>query len=251
MSKIAFFDSGIGGLTVLAQAIKLLPHESYVYFADSKNLPYGTKTVDEIRSLVIDAVEFLSELELKALVIACNTATSAVVNILRQEYSFPIIGMEPAIKPATQLTKGKRILVCATDRTLTEKKLKDLIVDLNVEDRVDLMSLQSLVSFCENFDFHSFKLHEYLDGKFRDIDFDNYSAVVLGCTHFLFFKKLIESKLPDHISIIDGNWGTVKRLKSLVKESELANDFSLEFFESKVRKEQIYFDNFLRLSMEL
>ena len=167
--QIVFFDSGVGGLTVLEEAKILLPNERFVYYADSDNIPYGTKSKNEINDLVFKAISFFDPKTIKALVLACNTATSVAVNDLRREFSFPIIGMEPAVKPATQLG-DKRILVCATDRTLKLDKLKDLIDDLDVLDRVDMMSLQELVLYAENFNFNDPGLMKYLIEKFKNFN---------------------------------------------------------------------------------
>ena len=113
LMNIGFFDSGIGGLSVLREALAVLPNENYLYYADTDNTPYGTKTRNEVK-LAFKAVEFLTSRRIKALVIACNAATSASVEDLRKKYDFPIIGMEPAVKPAVtkSLNGGKRVLVC-------------------------------------------------------------------------------------------------------------------------------------------
>ena len=122
MNKIAFLDSGLGGLTVLREAIKILPGEDYIYYADNMNTPYGVKTKEEVKQHIFNAVKFIVTLDAKALVVACNTATSVAIEDLRQQYNFPIIGMEPAIKPAIEKHKntGKRILILATELSLKE-----------------------------------------------------------------------------------------------------------------------------------
>lgn len=105
--RIAFFDSGIGGLTVLKQALAALPNEEYLYFADTRNVPYGLKPKDQVQSHILAAAEFLFKQDIQALVVACNTATSVAISGLRQRYAIPIIGMEPAVKPALAKNKGK------------------------------------------------------------------------------------------------------------------------------------------------
>ena len=120
--KIAFFDSGVGGLSVLQTAIQVLPPQQYIYFADSVNAPYGTKSKKEIKKLMFEAVDFLQTKNINALVVACNTATSAAIKDLRKQYDFPIIGMEPAVKPAIEKSKKKKIVLFATELTLKEKK---------------------------------------------------------------------------------------------------------------------------------
>ena len=105
--RIAIFDSGIGGITVLAEALKQLPQEDYVYYADTLHVPYGEKTKQQVRNYIFKAVDFLAGTGIKALVVACNTATSIAVNDLRQRHSFPVIGMEPAVKPAVQRRQSR------------------------------------------------------------------------------------------------------------------------------------------------
>ena len=124
--KIGFFDSGIGGLTVLSEALKRLPNHEYLYYADTVHAPYGPKPKEEVREYVFKAIEFLVNEGAQIIVIACNTATSIAVSELRQKYSIPIIGMEPAVKPAIESVENstKRVLVTATPLTLKEEKLK-------------------------------------------------------------------------------------------------------------------------------
>lgn len=244
--KIAFFDSGIGGLTVLKEARIAYPSAHYLYFADTDNVPYGTKSKKEIYRLVDEAVSFLAEKNIDLLVLACNTATSVAVKKLRSKYNFPIVGMEPAIKPATEIKNQKKILVCATKLTLKEKKLKDLISDLKAEDKVKLMSLQKLVKFAENENFKSKKLEEYLRKKLIKINWDNYKAIVLGCTHFLFFRNQIAKLLPDHIEIIDGNHGTVNRMLQLLPADNKSIKTKISFYRSmkkaKAKDFQVFLD---------
>lgn len=249
--KIAFFDSGIGGLSVLNEAYRLLPNESFIYFADTDNVPYGIKSQLEIRDLVFDAVDFLSQYQLKALVLACNTATSVVVKELREHFSFPIIGMEPAIKPAAIKT-DKKVIVCATDRTLKEEKLDVLIDTLKVSHRVEKCSLQKLVSYAENFDFNNPEVFEYLEDKFKYINWEEFDSIVLGCTHFLFYKPILAKILPSYISILDGNLGTVNRLASLVEpNSAIIEKSPILFYQSKREVPYIYFDHYLRYLKEI
>ena len=229
--KIVFFDSGVGGLTVLKEAIKLLPNEKYIYYADSDNAPYGTKTKEEVLRLTIDAVNSLVWDEIKALVVACNTATSIAIDSLRQKFDFPIVGMEPAVKLAVDQNKTKKILVLATPLTLKEKKFSSLVKRLDSEEIVDILPLQKLVEFAERYIFNDERVHNYLEDNFSDIDLDNYSSIVLGCTHFSFFKKQISAITNDRFEIIDGNLGTVNRLVALLGENiRKQNEFSFEAY---------------------
>jgi len=218
--SIAFFDSGIGGITVLHEALRVLSSEDFIYYADTLNAPYGTKSREEVRALVFNAVDFIVSLGVSAVVIACNTATSVAIEDLRKRYSIPIIGMEPAVKPAVEKSgsMGKRVLVTATPLTLREEKLKHLIDRIDNEHIVDLLPLPGLVNFAENFEFRDEIVSEYLLKELSACDINNYGTIVLGCTHFLFYRNLLKKIVPGHIDIIDGNIGTINNLKRVLDQ---------------------------------
>lgn len=220
--NIAFFDSGIGGLTVLKETIKLLPNEKYIYYADKDNIPYGIKTKSEIKKYVFNAVKFLIQKNIKMLVLACNTATTAAIDDLRKVYKFPIIGMEPAIKPASQMSK-KRILVLATTFTLRSSRFVQLIKKTSMYDKIDPLALDKLVLYAENFDFNSDLVVNYITASLNKINIQSYDVIVLGCTHFIFYKDIIKSIVPQNVSIIDGNIGTAYNVVKKLKENNLLN----------------------------
>jgi len=242
---VALFDSGIGGLTVLHKAIEILPYENYIYYADTDHVPYGTKTKDQITDHVNHAAKFLSQFDLKALVLACNTATSVVVRDLRKRYNFPIIGMEPAVKPAITQS-NKRVLVCATERTLQEEKLHNLILDLDADTRVTLLPLQELVKLAEDSKFEYFEVQPVLERSLGGIDWHDYEYLVLGCTHFLFFKEAFSYYLPPWIKIIDGNEGTILHLKSVITPQPTPTQFPIKYYQSDRESESAYFEQFLK-----
>lgn len=241
-SKIAFFDSGVGGLTTLHLAMKQMPHEDFIYFGDCLNAPYGTKSNERIIELVFNAVDFLESKDCKAIVLACNTATSAAVHLLREKYNIPVVGMEPAVKLAGKLHSGGRILITATDSTLKGQKLSDLIRDLQMDDLIDELSLQELVMFAERFEFDSPQLYDYLSQKLSRFDWSQYHSIVLGCTHFIYFKNQLRRFIPETVQILDGNQGTINRLKSLVEEGEGSG--KIEFYLS-TKEDNAYFKPFL------
>jgi len=221
--RIGFFDSGIGGITVLFEALKMLPNEDYLYYADTLNVPYGTKSKDEVKKYIFNATEFIIAQGVKAIVIACNTATSVAIEELRAKYSIPLIGMEPAVKPAVDHKINKRILVTATALTLKEEKLHNLIAKLNGNSITDLLPLPGLVQFAEKFEFDKKAVLPYLREQLYAYDLNEYEAIVLGCTHFIFFKDIIKELLPPHINIFDGNIGTVKNLKKVLTDTDSLN----------------------------
>lgn len=221
--NIAFFDSGIGGLTVLKSAIALLPYENYIYYADTKNVPYGTKTKEEIKKFIFNAVDFLAGKNIKILVVACNTATSAAINDLRKIYKFPIVGMEPAIKPAIENNLDKKILVLATTFTLKEEKLENLIKSLDKKNKIEKLAMDNLVAYAERFEFNSMEVKSYIKNKLDTVNLEEYETIVLGCTHFIFYKQIIKELIPENIEIIDGNEGTINNMIRILKGNKLLN----------------------------
>lgn len=222
---IGFFDSGVGGLSVLREAIKLMPNENYIYFGDSKNAPYGIREVEDVKELTYKAVDFLLSKGAKAIVIACNTATSAAVASLRVTYpDLPLVGIEPAVKPAVELDTHKKIIIMATPITLKEKKFARLIG--RFEDRAEIVPMHCarLVEFVENGQLDSKELIEYLEEKYKDINKEDIGAVVLGCTHYPFVRKAIKKVIGEEIPVIDGSLGTCKELRRRIIKADLLNN---------------------------
>ena len=211
--KIAFFDSGIGGLSVLHHAMKILPNEEFVFFADEDNVPYGTKPREAVMRFVDEAFKFLLTLDVKAIVVACNTATSVAVKEMRNRYTLPIIGMEPAIKRALDLYgDSQRVLATATPITVNGEKIHSLNDRLGKGDIIDLLALPRLVDFAERQEFNSDAVTDYLREQLKPYHFENYSSLVLGCTHFNYFKDTMRKLLPNNVQFVDGNEGTLKEL---------------------------------------
>jgi glutamate racemase len=220
---IAIFDSGIGGLSVLREALKILPRENYIYYADTDHVPYGTKTKEEVKTFVLEAAKFLSGKQVKMLVVACNTATSIAISELRNMYDFPVIGMEPAVKPAVSNSKNKRVLVLATQLTLKENKFKELVDKVDNEKIVDMLPLPQLVTMAEQFIFEEEKIIPVLSESLSGIRIGDYGTVVLGCTHFPFYKNVLKKIFPNGTEIIDGNSGTVNHVKNILEKEGIKN----------------------------
>ncbi|CAI6017272.1 Glutamate racemase 2 [Paenibacillus sp. JJ-100] len=246
--KIAFYDSGIGGLTVLHKALQQFPDESYIYYADTSHVPYGTKSVDEVRRYIFACVEAIIRERVDAIVIACNTATSLAVHDLRSMYEIPIIGMEPAVKPAVEMNRdnGKRVLVFATALTLSQTKYNELVSRVDDEHRVDSLALPELVEWCEQLQFDSNSIAAYFRSKLSNLDLEQYGTVVMGCTHYPFYSSILRTVLPDHVQIVDGSAGTVSQLKrrlglkaqSQVGSGEIGLQENVNFLSSSGRTEE-------------
>lgn len=214
----AFFDSGLGGLNTLVEAIKLMPGASFIYYGDTANVPYGPKSNREIHGFMVESLGFLAPFGLKALVLACNTATCAVAGQLRAEYELPIIGMEPAIKPAMEIigASGKRVLLLATVLTIESAKVAALKAKIDPNGLIDDLPCPELVELAENLDFDQNNAAGVLKKKLADFDLEQYGAVVLGSTHFCYFREAVEMIFPKGVMIIDGNAGTVRHLMEVI-----------------------------------
>lgn len=221
---IGFFDSGVGGLSVLKSSRKLMPNENYIYFGDSKNAPYGIKEVKEVKRLTYKAVEFLLSKGSKAIVIACNTATSAAVADLRITYTdIPIVGIEPAVKPAVRLNTNKAIIIMATPMTIKEKKFSNLIDKYKNNADIRPMPCAGLVEFIERGNVDSYEIREYIKDKYKDYKKDEIGAIVLGCTHYPFIKNVIMDIIGEDKPIIDGGMGTCMELRRRLDDADLIN----------------------------
>ena len=214
--KIGLIDSGIGGLSVLHEAYHQLPGQEYLFFADVLHVPYGEKTPEQIIGYMVENAQFLIDKGAEALVVACNTATSVAIRELRSRFDIPILGMEPAVKPAVEETEKKRIMVIATPVTIREDKLKSLLHRVDEEHRVDLLPMPRLVEFAEREEFDGPEVETYIKDQFGAFDKDNYCALVLGCTHFNYFKPAFREYFGDETLLIDGNHGTVRHLADVL-----------------------------------
>lgn len=218
--KIGIFDSGIGGLSVLHRARKMIPDAQFLYYADEKHVPYGEKPAEEIKGFVEEILNFLISQGVDAIVIACNTATSVATKEFREQFPVPIVGMEPAVKTAVELYRNtdKRILVAATPVTIAGDKLQNLLERVDTEHEADLLPLPMLVRFAEKGDFDNPQIEEYLREELRQFDLERYAAVVLGCTHFNYFKEHFKRVFPGEIHFVDGNEGTIRQLLRVMRE---------------------------------
>ena len=210
--KIAFFDSGIGGLSVLAEALRRFSGAEFLYFADEDHVPYGTKSRTQIVQLSLDAVGFLVSRGADGVVVACNTATSAAISELRGAFSVPVIGMEPAVKLAADSFGARPTLLIATPLTIAGEKLARLVGRLECE--TWSLPLPRLVEFAQDLEFDSPAVRTYLREELAKFELERLGSLVLGCTHFNYFKDVLREILPSHVRIIDGIDGTLNRLAS-------------------------------------
>lgn len=215
--QIAVFDSGVGGISVLKELIACMPQEHYLYFGDSANAPYGTRTTEEVRALTLAAVEVLYDRGIKALVVACNTATAAAIDELRQRYpDIVVIGIEPALKMATDRFPAGHVGIMATQVTLREEKLEHL-VERFPEARVERIPAPGLVELVEQGKAQSAETQALLErilSPYRG----KLDAIVLGCTHYPFVRDTIRKILGEEVAILDGGEGTARQTRRCLEE---------------------------------
>lgn len=257
--KIGMLDSGSGCLSVLHEAYHTLPAETeYVIYADLDHVPYGTKQQEEIVELTRKGIRMLADRGVDAVVIACNTATGAAIKVMREEFDFPIVGMEPAIKPALEIVLGeklqyvsyaagcareaekqtkqetgckketdckqepcsnkKRVLAAATPLALQAEKFHKLVKRYDEYHLVDPIALPGLVTFAEKEDFDEERICTYLLEEMDAHHYrkEDYGALVLGCTHFNYFKPIYRKLFGEEIRFVDGRHGTIRHLADLV-----------------------------------
>lgn len=195
-----------------------MPNESILYIGDSLNAPYGTKSKDEVYELSKAICDRFIEIGVKAIVIACNTATSAAADRLRELYEVPIIGMEPAVKPALAQVQG-RIFVFATDMTLKEEKFNALVEKYDTYHRVIKCPAPEWVDVVENHLDEEDRVQEALTLVLKRHDITEKDGIVLGCTHFIFLRAHIEAYYNGKVEVFDGNMGTALQLKNILNSS--------------------------------
>lgn len=219
---IALFDSGVGGISVLRQLRRILPNERYLYFGDSANAPYGGKSTGEVRALTLAAAEMLlTNYPVKALVVACNTATSAAINVLRQTYPDRIIvGIEPALKLAANRYPGGRIGVMATEVTLREEKFNQLLGRFAESCTVEKIPAPGLVELVEKGLGDSPEADELL-GRLLGPYIGHLDALVLGCTHYPLAAASVARVLGPRTALLDGGEGTARETRRRLEESGL------------------------------
>lgn len=223
-SPIGFFDSGMGGISVLKGTLRLLPGEDYLYFGDSLHAPYGVRPVEEVQFLTGAAVEHLLERGAKAVVLACNTATSAAAALLREKYPYiPIIGTEPALKPAVERHPGGRILVMATAMTLQEQKFLDLWQSFREQAEIIPVPCSGLMEFVERGILQGEEVEQFLLERLEPFLKVSVDAVVLGCTHYPFLRGTIQRIVGRRAEILDGSEGVARQLRRRLAEMDLLN----------------------------
>lgn len=234
-NPICFFDSGIGGATILKEVVKLLPNENYVYYADSINNPYGNKTKEELFEIVDSVVTKLLKYNPKLIVCACNTATAMVLNDIRKKYpNATFVGTEPAVKVVHDKYQDKETIVITTKGTGESKRFKELFNNYKTPE-CTLVEAPLLAELIENEEDTYPYLKELLN------DYEDIEIVVLGCTHFPLAKESIK-KVLGNVTFVDGSIGIANRVKNLLKDNLNNNNGKIKIISTKQAVEKRILD---------
>lgn len=240
---VGIFDSGMGGISLLRDAVRILPNENFIFYGDDLNAPYGDKTEQEILTLAGNAADFLISCGVKALVLACNTATSASINVLRKKLDVPVVSIEPAVKPACEHPGDGKIFMLATVATTHLSRYQALCSRMPDPGRIINVGCSGLVNRIEQGITAPDAFDDILDKCLMQYHGMKADGIVLGCTHFIFIAEAIERYFKKHFSgecrLYDGNAPTARQLRRVLERSSLINccgEGKVEFFTSGDRE---------------
>ncbi len=233
MAKIGVFDSGIGGLSILDEALRVSPSHEYLYFADSANAPYGEKSSDWITQRSLEISQFLVRQKCDAIVIACNTATTGAIAKIRAELpNTPIIGVEPGIKPAAMVSENKIVGVLATANTLKSDKFNALLATLPADCQFINQAGIGLVPLIENGELDNPEIDRLLEKYLSPMIEAGADTLVLGCTHYPFLAEKIQSQYGNRLKLIDTSLAIIRQMNKLVnaQDTNQSNKGPIHFY---------------------
>lgn len=222
-SPIGIFDSGVGGLAVLREVRRLLPAEDVIYYADTAWFPYGPRPADEIRARAEAVTRELLERDVKLIVVACNTATSAAIAHLRATFDVPFVGMEPALKPAAAATRSGVVALLVTPGTARGEKLASLIDRFGAEVEVRTIEAPGLAERVEAGAVDAEETSRLLERYMADVRACGADVLALGCTHYAFLRPQIEARLGDGVSVIEPSEAVARQVARVLAERSLPN----------------------------
>ncbi len=221
-SPIGIFDSGIGGLSVWKEIVRLMPNESVVYYGDGKNCPYGPKSDAEIIGISDEIVRLLIEKKVKTIVVACNTATAAAIDYLRRNYPIPFIGMEPAVKPAARESESGVIGILATATTLEGRLFRETSRRFSSSVRIVSCVGEGLVEIIENDCEETPEAFEAVRKCVEPMLEQGADHLVLGCTHYPFLEGAIRRAIGERkVALVDPAPAIAHRIREVLKENGL------------------------------
>ena len=223
-APIGVYDSGAGGLTVLTEIRKILPHEDIIYYADTKHCPYGARSEQELIELAKQASRFLLERGVKLIVVACNTASQAALEALRLSFpDIPFVGVVPAVKPAASLTRKGRIGVAATNSSAKAAYLQQLIEDFAAGVEVYTQGCPELVTLVEKGQLKGPEVEAILRQSLHPLLQHDIDVLVLGCTHFPALREAIQQIVGPGVQVIDSGAAIARRTRFLLEQAGIAH----------------------------
>ena len=220
-APIGVFDSGAGGLTILAALRQELPHETYIYFGDTAHCPYGVRSDAEITELAIRANRFLYEQGVKLIVVACNTASQAALNALRATFPVPFVGVVPAVKPAARATRKGRVAIAATNQAAKALYLRQLIDEFAEGIQVCAVGCPELVTLVERGELDGPVAEQTVREALQPVLAEDVDVIVLGCTHFPALRPVIERITGNQVQIIDSGTAVARRTRSVLEAESM------------------------------
>ena len=220
-APIGVFDSGVGGVSVLTALRQLLPNEDLLYVADSAYAPYGHRSEEFIRARCRVLSEFLLRKQVKAIVVACNTATAYAIEELRQRYRIPVIGMEPAVKPAANLSSSGRVGILATENTLNSRRFKSLLAQYAQGKQLVLAPCPGLVEQIEQGVPFGAVARKIIERSVKPLVHAQVDTLVLGCTHYPLVASLIHDAMGTQVNIIDTGAAVAKQVERRLQQNGL------------------------------
>lgn len=222
---IGFLDSGVGGLSVVKEVMKRLPNEQIVFIGDTARNPYGNQTTEKVIQYSRELADFLMRKNIKMLVVACNTATAAALNILEKELPIPVLGViEPGSQSAVDHSKNNRIGVIGTVATINSGEHRKHIKTLNPLAKIDTLAVPKFVEIVENNDLTSDYAKSVIEEELKGLKTTEIDTLILGCTHYPLLENLIQEYLGDAVSLIDPAILTTQLIEKYLKENDLLND---------------------------
>ncbi|MBA2679596.1 MAG: glutamate racemase [Ktedonobacteraceae bacterium] len=222
-APIGVFDSGAGGLTILAALQQELPDENYIYLGDTAHCPYGARSEEEIIDLTVRANHFLLRQRVKLIVVACNTASQAALSVLRATYNIPFVGVVPAVKPAARMTKRGRIGVAATNRAVKATYLQHLIEDFAADIQVYSVGCPELVTLVERGELKGEVVDKTLQRALAPLLEKDIDVLVLGCTHFPALRPAIQRAVGENVQVIDSGAAIARRTREILHTEGLTH----------------------------
>lgn len=236
---IGFFDSGVGGLSILREVQKLLPNESIIFLADQKNIPYGGKTKEQLVDFLTKGMEFFIAQNCKTVVFACNTATVYTIDEMREKFDIPIIGTVPVVKTLSNITKTGKTAVFSTPATAKSEYLKDLIHKFAGDIKVKTIGGSNLEELVEKGNLDNPEIEMVLEKHLKPLIVENVDAIALGCTHYPFLRDKIEKIVGPSVMVLDSGGAVARRLKEVLEHnSALSAEKEFEKYYTTGNKEK-------------